>query len=373
MRKFLQTEAAGGVVLLLAAMAAISWANLSASSYERVWAWHDLRGVVGEALMPIFFFVVGLEIKRELVDGELRSWRNAATPVIAAVGGMVVPPLVFLACNAGRSGIHGWGIPMATDIAFALGVLALLGTRVPPGLKLFLLTLAIVDDLGAITVIAVFYSSGVRPLALVAAVAVVGVIVLLRARRVTWAPAYAVLGALVWWAVHESGVHATIAGVVLALLVPAAKAERLEVALHPWSSFAVVPLFALSSAGVVFEASSLREPGAAAVVLGVGAGLVLGKLAGVSLGVYAAVRLGIGALPDGVTWRAVFGAAALAGIGFTVSLFITDLAFPGDALRAASKIGILAASVAATVIGTAVLLIPPRTRASARRRPSTPR
>lgn len=421
LREFFETEIAGGIVLLVATVVALVWVNSPfGDSYERLWHTElsvrvggfgleeDLRHWVNEALMAVFFFIVGLEIKRELVAGELRTWRRAATPAIAALGGMVAPALLYLAVNAGDRGADGWGIPVATDIAFALGVAALLGRRVPTGLKLFLLTLAIVDDICAIVVIAVFYSSDVQPLALLAAVGILGGMSGLRALKVTWMPAYVILGAGVWLAVFQSGVHATIAGVVLGLLAPArpltpasvarewaeslsddptpaetramttlarttsSVAERLQLALHPVSSLCIVPLFALANAGVVFEGSALRADGAARVALGVGLGLVVGKLVGVSLGAYAAVRLGVGTLPEAMTWRHVVGGAALAGIGFTVSLFITDLAFVDESLRAASKLGILAASVSASAIGALVLLIPPRTRASGSRPPATP-
>ena len=429
-REFFETEIAGGIALLVAALVALVWVNSPfGDSYERLWHTElslrmggfaieeDLRHWVNDTLMAIFFFVVGLEIKRELVTGELRTWRQASTPAIAAAGGMVVPALVFFALTAGGRGGNGWGIPMATDIAFALGVAALLGRRVPTGLKLFLLTLAIVDDIGAIVVIAVFYSSNVEPVALLTAAGLLGGVVALRALRVTWMPAYVLLGAAVWLAVFQSGVHATIAGVALGLLAPArplapasvarewaadldddptpaqvrqmtqlaqrttSVAERLELALHPYTSLVVVPVFALANAGVVFESSALDAPGATRVALGVGLGLVFGKLLGVTLGAFVAVRLRVGALPPGVTWRHITGAAALAGIGFTVSLFITDLAFDDEALRAASKIGILAASLAASVIGALVLVglgpadrsTPPRTRPSAPRPAPTPR
>ena len=421
-REFFETEVAGGIVLLVAAIVALIWVNSPfGDSYERLWHTElsfrvgsfaieeDLRHWVNDALMAIFFFVVGLEIKRELVTGELRTWRQASTPAIAALGGMVVPAALYLAINAGGRGANGWGIPMATDIAFALGVAALLGRRVPTGLKLFLLTLAIVDDIGAIVVIAIFYSSDVDPRALVAAGVLLAGVLGLRALRVTWMPAYVVLGVAVWLAVFESGVHATIAGVVLGLLTPArplapasvarewaadldddptpsqvremtqlaqqttSVAERLELALHPYSSLVIVPVFALANAGVVFDGRALSADGAGRVALGVGFALVVGKLAGVTLGTYVAVRARVGALPDGVTWRHVAGAAALAGIGFTVSLFITDLAFDDESLRAASKIGILAASLAASLIGAAVLWSPPRTPASEPRPDATPR
>jgi NhaA family Na+:H+ antiporter len=422
LREFFETEAAGGVVLLVAAVAALVWVNSPfRASYDELWGTvlsieaggfgieEDLRHWVNDALMAIFFFVVGLEIKRELVTGELRTWRRAATPAVAALGGMVVPAGIFLVLNAPGRGANGWGIPMATDIAFALGVAALLGRRVPTGLKLFLLTLAIVDDIGAIVVIAAFYSSDVEPLALVGAVAVLAVMGALHRLRVHWMPVFVVLGSLVWLAVFESGVHATIAGVVLGLLAPArpltpavvarewalslsddpsaeearqmtrlasttsSVAERLELSLHPFSSLVIVPLFALANAGVVFEGGALGAPGASRVAVGVAVGLVAGKVVGVTGGAWLAVRLGVGELPAAVSWRQIVGAAALAGIGFTVSLFITDLAFDDVALEAAAKIGILAASFAASVIGAAVLSIRPRTPASAPDPPATPR
>jgi len=403
-RSFFATEAAGGIVLLVAAVVALVWVNSPwGDSYEAFWHTElsielgrfslseDLRHWVNDALMALFFFVVGLEIKRELVVGELRTWRQASTPAIAALGGMAVPALLFLALNLGGRGARGWGIPMATDIAFALGVAALLGRRVPAGLKLFLLTLAIVDDIGAIVVIAVFYSSDVEPLPLLAAAGVIGLMGVLRRLEVFWLPVYVALGVVVWLAVFESGVHATIAGVVLGLLAPArpltpthvarewtqdlgddptpaelrqmaklartttSVAERLQSEIHPYTSLAIIPIFALANAGVVFEGSALGAPGAGMVAAGVALGLVVGKLVGVTGGAYLAVRLRVGALPPGVGWTQILGAAGLAGIGFTVSLFITDLAFEDPSLQAASKIGILGASLAASLIGALVL------------------
>ncbi|HUP86910.1 MAG TPA: Na+/H+ antiporter NhaA [Acidimicrobiales bacterium] len=405
LREFFETAASGGLALLAATVVALVWVNSPLSdSYHRLWATElslrlgsfaieeDLRHWVNDALMAIFFFVVGLEIKRELVAGELRSWRQASLPIVAAIGGMVVPAVLFVAINLGSEGSAGWGIPMATDIAFALGVAALLGKRVPTGLKLFLLTLAIVDDIGAILVIAVFYSSNVEPRALLVAGVLLGAMGILRKLQVYWMPPYVVLGSLVWLAVFESGVHATIAGVVLGLLAPArpltpayvarewaeslsddptpaearqmttlarttsSVAERLELALHPFSSFLIVPVFALANAGVVFDAAALGVPGARRVALGVGVGLVVGKLLGVTLGAVAAVRLRVAELPPGVSWRHIMGAAGLAGIGFTVSLFITDLAFVDADLQAASKIGILAASLVASLVGVVFIL-----------------
>ena len=380
LQDFFETEAAGGIVLLAAAVVALVWVNSPfAGSYHHLWETElsfrvggfrleeDLRHWVNEALMAIFFLVVGLEIKRELVTGELRTWRHASLPAIAALGGMVVPALLYLAVAGGGPGRDGWGIPMATDIAFALGVLALLGRRVPTGLKLFLLALAIVDDIGAIVVIAVFYAADVQPLALAVAVALVGVVVVLRIIRVAALPVYVVLGAAVWLATFRSGVHATIAGVVLGLLAPARAttpdatppAERLEQTLHPFSSLVIVPVFALANAGVALDAGALGDAAGRGVALGVGVGLVVGKLVGVSLGALVAVRLGLGTLPDGVGWRHVVGAAGLAGIGFTVSLFVTDLAFADPGLQSAAKVGILAASALASVIGVLVLATRP--------------
>jgi len=371
LRAFLHTEAAGGVALLVAAVVALVWANSPWSGgYESLWSTElrlslggvelaeDLRHWVNDALMALFFFVVGLEIKRELVVGELRFPRTAALPAMAALGGMAVPAVLYLAVNAGRPGADGWGIPMATDIAFAVGVVALLGPRVPSALRLFLLTLAIVDDIGAIVVIAVFYSSGIDGGALAVAGAVVVTIAVLRRLRAGPPALHLLLGLALWVAIYQSGVHATIAGVVLGLLTPAASAERLERRLHPVTSFVVVPLFALANAGVAVAAGAFDPPGAAAVAIGIGVGLVVGKVLGVGGATWLAVRTGAGRLPSGVSGRHLVGVAALAGIGFTVSLFIAGLAFPAaPALESAAKLGILGASVVAAVVGSALLLL----------------
>ncbi len=403
-RRFLDTEAAGGVLLLAGAAAALIWANSPLrDSYASLWSTEvdlrvgtvgfrdDLRHLVNDGLMAVFFFVVGLEIKRELVVGELRTWRTAALPAFAALGGMVVPALLYVAVNAGEAGADGWGIPMATDIAFAVGVVALLGHRVPSALKLFLLTLAIVDDIGAIVVIALVYSTGVEMQALAAAAGLLVGLVLLRRAKVDWTPVYLAVGVAVWLAVYESGVHATIAGVVLGLLAPAqpltpqsiarewsldlssdpspgelremselarstvSVAERLQHDLHPLTSFVIVPAFALANAGVVLESDALSGPGAGAVAAGVVCGLVVGKLAGISLFSWLAVRTGVGRLPEGSTWGQLVGVAAIAGIGFTVSLFIAGLAFDEPELESAAKMGILVASAAAAAIGAGLV------------------
>ena len=377
-RRFLRTEAAGGTVLLVAAVAALVWANSPwQDSYATVWhteftvrvgRWslsEDLGHWVNDALMALFFFVVALEIKRELVEGELRDPRAAALPAIAALGGMVVPALIYVSFNAGEPGSEGWGIPMATDIAFAVGVLALVGRRVATSLKLFLLTLAIVDDIGAIVVIAVFYSRGLDVVAGgIAMLLLLTVAALLRA-RVTWLPLYVALAAGVWVATYASGIHATIAGVALGLLTPARRparasvspAEAFERRLHPWTSLGVIPLFALANAGVTVRADAFDTPGAVGVFAGIVGGLVVGKALGIAAATWLAVRVGIGRLPEGATWPSIIGVAVVAGIGFTVSLFIAGLAFAAESgIEDAAKLAILTASVAAAGVGTAMLL-----------------
>ena len=371
LREFLDTEVAGAVVLLVAVVVALVWANSSfSSSYSDLWhtelsvsvGWGldmSLHQVVNDGLMTVFFFVVGLEIKRELVDGELSDPRTAAVPVAAAIGGMVVPALLFAAINASTGTTRGWGIPMATDIAFALGVLAVAGSRLASGAKLFLLTSAVVDDIGAIVVIAVVYSTSISPGALLGAAVVIGMVLLARATGVQSLVVYVLLGVLLWDAMFESGVHATIAGVVLGLITPArgphSVAERLEHRLHPLSSFVIVPLFALANAGVRLDVGSLSEPAPRAVALGVVVGLVIGKTVGISAATAIAVKTRIGRLPDGVGAGEVIGMAMVAGIGFTVSLFVTELAFDDPAIRDAAKTAVLVASAVAAVAGGTTL------------------
>ncbi len=403
-RRFLDTEASSGILLLAGALIALVWANSPwQASYASLWHTDinlnfgryvlegDLHHWVNDALMVVFFFVVGLEIKRELVHGKLHDPKTAAMPAIAALGGMVVPALLYFAVNAGGDGSKGWGIPMATDIAFAVGVVTLLGRGVPASLKLFLLTLAIVDDIGAIIVIGVFYSSGLQFQFLAAAAVLVVAIVLVNRAGVLWLPPYIVLGAALWLVTYASGVHATIAGVVLGLLTPATNylpatvardwaadledeptpreleqmtrlakhavspAERLAHVLHPWSSFLIVPIFALANAGVVIKADSFDAPGATAVSLGVILGLVVGKTLGITGAGWLAARAGVARLPEGATWPMMFGISAVAGIGFTVSLFVAELAFEAGPLQDASKIGVLAASTIAATFGAIVL------------------
>jgi NhaA family Na+:H+ antiporter len=403
LREFLATETAGGVFLVVAALAALVWANSPwQASYDTLWhtelgfrvgRWElelDLRHWVNDGLMAIFFLVVGLEVKRELVQGELRDRRRAALPVVAAIGGMIVPALFYLALNAGGEGARGWGIPMATDIAFAVGVLALVAPAIPPAVRLFLLTLAIVDDIGAVIVIALFYSTSLDVGWLVVAVVIVLIVVVLR-RLFTATPLFVALGAALWVAVYSAGVHATIAGVAMGLLAPATPAltreivrsradelldvfspeaarqtgrlarqavsqlEWLEHQLHGWSSLAIVPVFALANAGVELTADSLRDAATSTVTIGVVVGLVVGKTVGIVAAAWGAVRVGIADLPDGASWRQLVGAGALGGIGFTVSLFVAALAFDDALLVDQSKIGVLVASALATALAAGLL------------------
>ncbi len=423
MQEFLSTEAAGGILLLVAAAAALIWVNAPfGDTYGDFWHTRivldfdvltlDLALVewVNDALMAVFFFVVGLEIKRELLRGELADRRSAALPVAAALGGMVVPAAIYIAFNIGGQGDRGWGIPMATDIAFAVGVLSLAGPRVPLSLKIFLLAVAIVDDLGAIAVIAIFYTDDLAFEWLAAAIALFTLVSILGRAGVKDVVVYVVVGLFAWVAVHESGVHATVAGVILGLLTPigarvspttfqqsadnllddhgAGRAagtpegeetsrsalreleemsresqpvlDRLEHALHGWTSYAIIPIFALANAGVELSGDAIRDAATSPISLGVALGLIVGKPLGITLFAFLAVRAGIAALPTSVTWAQVLGVAMIAGIGFTVSIFIANLAFTDADLVAEAKIGILAGSALIGIAGFALLrLLPP--------------
>ncbi len=379
---FLHDEAAGGIALAVATVAALLWANTAGDEYAAAWthilrvgtgdiALHlDLRHWVNDGLMAIFFFVVGLEIKRELVCGELRDRRAATLPVLAALGGVVLPALIFLAITAGTPQASGWAIPAATDIAFAVGVLALLGDRVSAGVKLFVLTIAIVDDILAILIIAVFYAGDLSLPWLAAGLTGLTAVVALRRLGVTQIAPYVLLGIAVWVAVHESGVHATIAGVALGLLTPTGiigarnVLELLEHRLHAVSAFAIVPLFALANAGVSLGAGSLTDAAHSRVAWAVAAGLVLGKLLGIAGATFLGLRLGVGTLPAGVGRGQVWGLAAICGIGFTVSLFIAQLAYDDPATIDLAKVAILASSILSGLIGALILI------ALARRTPS---
>ena len=383
-QEFLATESAGGIVLAAAAAVAIVWATLATASYEAFWAHHppawaggavahlSLEEIAREGLMPIFFFVVGLEIKRELSVGELSDARVARIPVVAAVGGMVVPALIYVGITHGGAGGAGWGIPMATDIAFVVGALQLLGSRVPPQLKVFMLAIAVVDDIGAIIVIAVWYSHGVRVGWILVSVACLALVWLLLAAGVRWVPIFVVVGVAACLAMATAGVSPTIDAVVLGLMVPMAPwrplpgarassrgptaVERLEHLVHPWSAFVVLPLFALASAGIPLGGDAIRHALTDPIAIAVVCGLVVGKPVGVMAATWLAVALGLGALPDGLRWIDLAIGAALAGIGFTVAIFIATVAFSGTAQTNVALIGILVGSLMAALIGFGLAL-----------------
>jgi NhaA family Na+:H+ antiporter len=416
---FLHTEVAGALALIVATVVALVLANSPLyAAYDNFWhiqagidigSWRFSESLVhwvNDLLMAFFFFVVGLEIKREVLVGELSEKRKAVLPILAAAGGMAVPALIFLALNAGGVGSHGWGVPMATDIAFAIGVMALLGDRVPPGLKVFLVALAIADDIGAIVVIALFYSSGISLAWLGAAAVLLAVLVLFNRRGIDSTGPYLAVGGLLWFAVLMSGIHSTIAGVLIAFTIPvvakvdplkfvadtrgrlarieaadvpgshvlendrqqlcareirrearhtAAPLQRLEFALHPYTTFVVLPLFALSNAGVRFVGGDFAAAISTPIALGVLLGLVIGKPVGITLMSFLAVKLRVADLPAGVGWPQLVGAGILGGIGFTMSLFVASLAFRGTEQIAEAKMAILLASLVAGVAGFLVL------------------
>jgi NhaA family Na+:H+ antiporter len=417
-QEFADKESSGGLLLIAAAIVALVWVNSPwGNSYAELWGTKlsvglgnlslekDLTHWINDGLMAVFFLLVGLEIKREILVGELSSPRRAALPIAAAIGGAGLPALIFVAINFGAEGISGWGIPMATDIAFALGVLALLGERAPLGLKIFLTALAIVDDIVAVMIIALFYTSDISWGALIVGGAFLIALIAANLAGVGKPVVYGLLGIGLWLAFLQSGVHATIAGILLAMTVPASSfintgeflrrsrglldrfeqagergdsvlsseerqgilhalnsaneeveppLQEMEHALHPWVVFAIMPLFALANAGVVLGenvAATLLNP----VSLGIIAGLILGKQLGISLFAWLAVKSGISEMPQGVTWLHIYGAGWLAGIGFTMSLFISDLAFMNSPLLDVAKLGILAASLVAGIGGWIIL------------------
>lgn len=376
-QRFVALESASTILLLGATITALALANSAGhGAYEH--ALHlpvslgvgsvriemTLHHFVNDVLMAIFFFVVGMEIKRELVKGELSSRARAALPFFGAIGGMVAPAAIYAALHAGTPTLRGWGVPMATDIAFAIAALGVFGSRVPPALKVFLLALAIIDDLGAVLVIALFYSDSIAVPWIVAAAAGLAACGVLGRLGVRAYGVYVGIGALVWFAVYESGLHATIAGVALGLITPArpvggaehSPIDDLEHRLHGWVAFAIMPIFALANAGVALDASSLGDADAQRVALGVALGLLVGKPVGITALAWLAVRLRIAELPSGVGWSQIGGVGMLAGIGFTMALFIASLAFEEAPNQiAGAKIGILGASTVATAIGVSWL------------------
>jgi Na+:H+ antiporter, NhaA family len=414
LESFLRIEAASGILLLVAAAAALIWANSPwGESYAHLWhtplgirigSFHferTLEWVVNDALMVVFFFVVGMEIRREIHHGELSEWRRAALPVAAALGGMLAPAALYLAIAGGPLTRSGWGVPMATDIAFAVGILTLLGKRVPAALRVLLLALAVIDDLGAIVVIALFYSSGIAVSGLL--VAAVGLMSILAMQRlgVRPKPAYIVPAAVAWAGVYAAGIHPTIAGVIVGLITPVrawlgpigfiagvrgelehlhqvdpaslsqhelaaalrhvnvarreamSPAESLIEMLHPWVAFGIMPVFALANAGVEVTGGALGS-GSWVVALAVGVGLVVGKPVGVLLATWLTLKLRISSLPIGITLRHLMVVGVVAGIGFTMALFIAQLAFSDPRLLAAAKVGVLGASGAAAILGLAL-------------------
>jgi NhaA family Na+:H+ antiporter len=416
-QNFIRIEAASGIVLLAATIAALVWANSPWSdSYTDFWHTHvtidadillidlDLQEWVNDALMTFFFFLAGLEIKRELVHGELSSPRRALLPAAAALGGMLVPALIFFAIAGGTDGSDGWGIPMATDIAFAVGILALLARRIPASIRVFLLALAIADDIGAILVIAVFYTSDISFLALGFAALTLAVIVICNRSGMRNVDVYVLLGAILWVTILESGIHATITGVILGLLTPAshyydpdtfagdaedlvrrfreaeelddermkesvlhqmedlahgteAPLERLDRALVTWVSFLIVPLFALANAGVYIDSDTMERAIESPLSQGVALGLVLGKPVGIFLFTWLAVQLKLCDKPTGASWGQILGVGMIAGIGFTISLLITGLAFENELLIDEAKLGVLAGSTVAGLAGLVFLFL----------------
>src|SRR5919202_595940 len=417
-QEFTEKESSSGILLIATAIVALVWANSPwGDSYTELWGTklfigfgsfsleEDLTHWINDGLMAIFFLVVGLEIKREILVGELSSPRRAALPIAAAIGGAMLPAAIYVAINFGTEGVSGWGIPMATDIAFALGVLALLGERVPLGLKVFMRALAIVDDIRSVMVIALFYTSSVSWGALAVGAAFLIALIMANLAGVGKTLVYGLLGIGLWLCFLQSGVHATIAGVLLAMIVPASSyidtevflkrsrglldhfeqagergdavlcneerqgalhalnkanedveppLQEMEHTLHPWVVFAIMPLFALANAGVSLGegfAERLLNP----VSLGIVAGLLLGKQFGISLFAWLAVKSGISELPERVTWRHIYGAGWLGGIGFTMSLFISELAFKESPLLDVAKLGILAGSLVAGIGGWLIL------------------
>lgn len=405
LRRFLATEAGSAVLLLIATVVALVWANLPGDSYQRFWGTDlavrlgdavmslDLQHWVNDAAMAIFFLVVGLEISREVTVGELRTPRAVTVPALGAIGGLALPALVYFLINPSGPAAAGWGIPMSTDTAFVIGVLVLFGPRCPDQLRLFLLTLAIVDDIGAITIMALFYSDDVSVVALVIAALLAAGLVALQWARVWRLTPYVLVGLALWAAVYASGVHPTLAGVVVGMLIPARRVDheqgerlrfygravieqanpmrarlavsaaratvpandRLQDALHPTSAYVVVPLFGLANAGVPLDLDTLRVAVTSPVTLGVIVALVIGNTVGISAFAGLALKLRLGDLPGQVRYGHLIGGSMLAGIGFTISLFITDLAFDDEVLRDEAKIGVLAGSLIAAILGSLAL------------------
>ncbi len=371
-RKFLKLESAGGIILIIAALIAMVIANSPLASVYTETLHSYIGGLsvahwINDGLMAIFFFLIGLEVKRELIEGALNTKEKAIFPAIAAVGGMIAPALIYTAFNYGDPmAVKGWAIPAATDIAFALGVMALLGKRVPVSLKVFLLALAIIDDLGVIVIIALFYSSDISTIALVVAFAATATLVIMNLKNITSIPLYLIVGAILWFSVLQSGVHATLAGVVLGFAVPLAGKDgrsdthsplkTIEHALHPYVAFLILPLFAFANAGISLTGVSLASL-SSMLPVGIAAGLFIGKPVGIFTACFIAVKTGLAKLPDGINFKHIFAVSVLCGIGFTMSIFISSLAFVGadESFATYSRLGILLGSTIAAVAGYIML------------------
>lgn len=382
LRDFLKQESAGGIFLMFAAAAALVVANSPLSGVYLAGLSAEIAvtvsgaGVakpallwINDGLMAVFFLLIGLEVKREVLVGQLSSWKQSSLPLFAAVGGMILPALTYTALNWNNpENLAGWAIPAATDIAFALGVLALLGSRVPVALKALLLAIAVIDDIGAIVIIALFYTPGVELAMLTAAAGVLAALIIIGRAGVGSSLPYVLLGILLWFFVLKSGVHATLAGVALAMTVPLTSRsgkvvlEKMEHALHPWVAFLVVPIFAFANAGVSFAGLELAAI-AAPLPLGIAMGLFLGKQVGIVGFAWVAAKSGIASLPVGITWNQIWGLSLIAGIGFTMSLFIGNLAFATPEQIAAVKLGVLGGSILSAIGGVLIL------RAAARQHP----
>ena len=414
--EFLHQEASGGILLIICTVIALAWANSPWSdSYHNLWHTYlslniknflsfnySLHHWINDGLMAIFFFTVGLEIKRELLVGELSSIQKASLPIAGALGGMVVPALIYIIFNAGGEGANGWGIPMAADIAFVVGIMELLGPRIPITLKIFMLALAIADDIGAVLVIAIFYTANISILALVVAGIVLFVLVVLNKIGTKSLTLFSILGIILWLAFLKSGVHATIAGVLLAFTIPATARydtkkfsnkvkelidkfdttgehgenvlsnperqtdvlaieescekvltplQRFEHILHPWAAFFIIPVFALANAGVTLIGLDIFAALSNPISLGIIIGLFVGNQVGIFSFSYLTVKMKFATLPEGVNWKTLYGATVLAGVGFTMSLFIAGLAFADPALLELSKIGVLSGSLLSGVVG----------------------
>jgi NhaA family Na+:H+ antiporter len=370
-QSFLKAEAAGGVLLMVVAVIALVMANSPADDVYFRLLETEFAGVtvlhwINDGLMALFFLLVGLEIKRELRDGQLETWPSRALPGIAALGGMLLPGAIYLSLNAGAGGApRGWAIPAATDIAFALGVLALLGSRVPVPLKIFLTALAILDDLGAVLIIAFFYTGDLHLWALIGVAIVTAALLVMNRAGVVALSLYLIAGGALWFFMLKSGIHATVAGVILAFAIPLQTPGvdeppllRLEHGLHPWVAFLILPIFGLANAGVSLQGLDLAgflKP----VPAGIALGLFLGKQIGVFAFAWITIRLGGVPLPAGANWTQLYGISVLCGIGFTMSLFIGSLAFATDPpLQDATKIGVLTGSIVSAIVGALVLLLP---------------